>query len=561
MEGLGIAANIIAVADLSAKLLSLFFQYSREVKNAKNDISRLSNEVKNFKKASASIQQLINGPHELKLQASRKLCDAVDEGLLRLQELEQSLRPRRHQKAMSRAGIRALRWPFQSKDVERAIRDLAHSREAISLALQVDQVAITLNIDEKAALDRLPFAEGAPFNSHAEEHNPTCLPDTRVELLNDISQWIDDPSAKTIFWLKGMAGTGKSTISRTIAQLRRKHGDLGASFFFRRGEADRANLAKFFPTLARQLALNVPAAAGYIKDAIDSDPSIFRNAVREQFDKLILVPLLKIPQTSSNTLPLIFIVDALDECEGDADVKLLISLFSRIEDRRLPRLRIFVTSRPELPIRLGFGAVQGTYQDLVLHEIPAPIIEDDISRFLRYELGKIRDEFNISVSEERKLPSDWPEESELRRLVTMAIPLFIFAATICRFINDRTYGNPNRQLLKFLCNSDQSHSSQLSKTYKPVLNQQLDGVPRDKRGQILEEFRLVVGTIVTLASPLSSSALSRVLGIPSEIVDDRLDMLHSVLSVPSKRCSPIRLLHLSFRDYLVNSENRKMNEF
>jgi hypothetical protein len=48
------------------------------------------------------------------------------------------------------------------------------------------------------------------------------------------------------------------------------------------------------------------------------------------------------------------------------------------------RLRAFVTSRPDLPIRLGFTKIEGDYQDLVLHEVALPIIEHDIAAFLSY---------------------------------------------------------------------------------------------------------------------------------------------------------------------------------
>ncbi|PTB41638.1 hypothetical protein M441DRAFT_402135 [Trichoderma asperellum CBS 433.97] len=71
-----------------------------------------------------------------------------------------------------------------------------------------------------------------------------------------------------------MAGTGKSTISRTLAQVRNKSGDLGATFFFKRGVTDRANLKKFVSTLARQLARNVPGLDIHVKAAIDVDSTI-----------------------------------------------------------------------------------------------------------------------------------------------------------------------------------------------------------------------------------------------------------------------------------------------
>ncbi|KAH7176198.1 hypothetical protein EDB81DRAFT_850169, partial [Dactylonectria macrodidyma] len=462
---------------------------------------------------------------------------------------------------MRRFGVRALKWPFDSKSMERTIQDLSRCRENISLALDIDQITIIQNVDEKIVFERLPVAKGASYDSQAEEHNPTCLPNTRVKLLKDVSRWIDDPESKTIFWLNGMAGTGKSTISRTVARSRSQCGDLGASFFFKRGETDRGNLAKFVPTLARQLASNNPAIAPHIKNAIDVDFAIVGKAVREQFDKLVLEPLSKITQTSKTPSSLVIVIDALDECERDADISLLINLFSYAQSPQLPRLRVFVTSRPDIPIRLGFGAIEDCYQGLVLQEIPHHIVESDIFTFLVDELRKIRDSFNITVGDERKLPSDWPDESTLQRLVTMAMPLFIFAATVCRFINDRNCGSPRTQLHKVLSHGSRSHGSKLHLTYGPVLSSQLAGVSKYDREQIIKDFSLVVGTLVTLASPLSVLALSRLLDVSPDIVDERLDTLHSVLSVPSMRDSPVRPLHLSFRDYLVNPEEKETNEF
>jgi len=137
----------------------------------------------------------------------------------------------------------------------------------------------------------LPLAGGASFDSKAEEHNSTCLPGTRHSLLRDIDRWIDDPNSKIIFWLNGKAGTGKSTISRTVAWSRSRQGDLGASFFFKRGEVDQGNLAKFVPTVARRLAWSTPTIAPFIKSAVDADPAIANKSVREQFEKLVQEPL------------------------------------------------------------------------------------------------------------------------------------------------------------------------------------------------------------------------------------------------------------------------------
>ncbi|OAA81575.1 hypothetical protein LEL_01120 [Akanthomyces lecanii RCEF 1005] len=109
------------------------------------------------------------------------------------------------------------------------------------------------NAQQMAVLERLDIAKGASFDSNSDEHEPTCLANTRVELLEEIQNWAADSSAEPILWLNGMAGTGKSTISRTIAESFAAQGRLGASFFFKRGETDRGTIAKFFPTLAADL--------------------------------------------------------------------------------------------------------------------------------------------------------------------------------------------------------------------------------------------------------------------------------------------------------------------
>ena len=411
------------------------------------------------------------------------------------------------------------------------------------------------------ALDKLPRVDGAAFDSHAEGEGATCHPDTRVDLLRQIYEWADDPQSEAIFWLNGMAGTGKSTISRTVARAFALSGHLGASFFFKRGDGDRGKVDKFFTTIASQMIVNEPTLAAHIKDTIDSDPAVVGKAMREQFEKLILKPLSGISQRASGAASLVIVVDALDECERDNDVRLIVHLFSRTKSLKSPRLKILVTSRPELPIRLGFSAIDSKYQDLVLHEIPEPVVEHDISAYLQSELARIREEYNTSVPKDRHLSTNWPGQSNVQILVSMAIPLFIFAATVCRFLADRKCGSPDKQLSEVIAYKTRSQESKLDATYLPVLAQQLVGLSAREKDAVLEKFQTIVGSIVVLASPLSAASLARILGIDRGDIDNRLDLLHSVLSVPSSSDSPIQLLHLSFRDFLLDPDKRGSNPF
>ncbi|KAJ4244168.1 hypothetical protein NW762_014549 [Fusarium torreyae] len=465
----------------------------------------------------------------------------------------------------------AMKWPLQKKEVDSAIKSIEQSTESIVRVLEIDMAGILVDLDDRAeaeqqrsTLDKLPYVSDAAFDSHAEEHNPTCLPETRVDLLKEIHDWIDGPQAKTIFWLNGMAGTGKSTISRTLAQSlsRAQHTKkrLGASFFFKRGETDRGSMFKLIPTIARQLAACYPSLAAPIQKAIHRDHTIPCKALRIQFEELINEPLSQSSRGFPAGATVVIIIDALDECDSDSDIKLIINLFSRLQVIQHPRPRVFLTSRPDLPIRLGFKAVEGTYQNLILHEVATPVIEHDIARFLHHELAHIRDNWNSTVSKSRNLPLDWPGDKHIRLLTEKAIPLFIYAATVCRFIADYKGRNPARQLHNVLESQVSEAFSKMDITYQPVLSQLLpEECSLSEREGIKHDFRRIVGSLVLLFSPLSASTLSRLLGIPQDMIDDMLDNLHSVLNVPPLSEAPIRMLHLSFRDYLINPEHSQTN--
>ncbi|KAK4081539.1 uncharacterized protein Triagg1_2280 [Trichoderma aggressivum f. europaeum] len=442
-------------------------------------------------------------------------------------------------------------------------RKIESEKRITDIIMRVDEKITEVDekindISQSLMFIKLPVAEGAAFDSHAEEHNPTCLPDTRVELLQHIVSWTQDPSAKSIFWLNGMAGTGKSTISRTIAKSLVRTGHLGASFFFKRGEGDRGSSTKLFTTIAAQLAIMQTEIGTHVKDAVKSNSDIGNKGLREQFNELILQPLSKVPPDQRKSVFIVIVIDALDECDLEDDVKLIIRLFNH--DKRLG-LRIFLTSRPELPIRLGFSAIQGVFQDVILHEISEPVIQHDLSVLIKHELQIIRDNYNNTVQGYRQLKRDWPGQSSIDTMVKMAVPLFIFAATICRFLADRKCGNPDDQLRKVLEYETKSQESKLDATYLPVLNQQIAGLTAKERNEVLQQFKYIVGSIVLLASPLSTSSLSQLLEISMDVIDTRLDMLHSVLSIPQSSETPIRLLHLSFRDFLVDPEKQGLNPF
>ncbi|KAF2030467.1 vegetative incompatibility protein HET-E-1 [Setomelanomma holmii] len=552
MDGLSGAASVIAVIDMSAKIASLCFQYSMAVKDAKDDIERVQGRVGDITHILEKIKQLLDSQDKTRLSTTQGLSDSLRQCLGQLKDLKLKLDPGKTRKNMARLGLRALKWPFTSKQVDKIVSNLEGYKQTFSLALQVDQTVVVFNIDQKLDLAKLPVAQGASYDSHTEEHNARCLPNTRTKLLDAIATWANNKDGKSIFWLSGMAGTGKSTIARTIAQLFASRRQLGASFFFKKGEGERGNALRFFTTIATDLAAHEPGMLAGIRKTLDDDPAISQRALKDQFEKLILQPLLGIQQARSQASARVIVIDALDECEQEQDIRAILQLLARTKDIQPVPLRVVVTSRPELHIRLGFKEMpNGTYQDLVLHDVPRSTIEHDIRLFLEHELGVIQ--------KERMLASDWPAQQQILALVELAVPLFIYAATVCRYVGSK--GSSPTAFLNKVLQYQKATFSQLDRTYLPVLDQLLSEQEEDEKETWLQAFREVVGSVVVLESPLSAVSLARLLQVPQEEIKCRLDSLHSVLSVPDSENVPVRLLHLSFREFLVSSQNQGKSPF
>jgi len=416
--------------------------------------------------------------------------------------------------------------------------------------------AATENTDVFSSQDdvllRLPRADAAAFSSPRLEHEPVCLDGTRTNLLNDIILWSRSLTGPCIFWLNGMAGTGKSTIARTLARSWSTESRLGASFFFSRGGGDLARASKIFTTLAYQLARTRPEFTVALGRAIKEYPDIAEQGLSEQWKHLILQPLSCMSELSQ---PVVVTVDALDECEDDGDIELILQLLAQAKFLKSGRLRIFITSRPEIAIRHGFNDIsEAAHRDFVLHNISKSIVGSDISLFLHHELAKTR--------KRRHLPKEWPGEEIIGELVRRADGLFIYAATICRFIGQKD-SDPNERLSFVLQErmNDGSPLKQLDSMYAALLRyavvENRDGETKER---LLNRFRRVVGAIVVLADTLTAGALSELLRIVKWEVDETIDSLRAVLD-DSDSGSHIRLLHTSFRDFLLNSRRCPDHQF
>lgn len=568
MDALSSAASVIAVIQLAGSLVKLCGGYIQEVKDARDEIFTLQQAIAGLQGTLQDLHKLLQSTDGMDLPTSSRLVSNITDCLFDLRDLEAKLDLGKGNKLMRKVGLRALKWPLKRAELEGVIQNLERYKSSFLLSLQVDQTYVyRARYDDFVSLTRILYSslmayvaqgtdlgnlEGAleaGFGSFSDRDEVECLLGTRTELLQQIMEWAMSPSQKNIFWLKGMAGTGKSTISRTVARSLKDTNHLGASFFFKRDEGDRGHAKKFFPTLTRQLMQRISGLRSGVHKALHDDPDIASKSPREQFEKLLMEPLLNLDQVGRQPQTAVIVIDALDECEHNQDVRNIIRLLPLLQKVKAARLRIFLTSRPELQISLGFSEIADhEYQDLALHEIPEEVTEHDIHLFLQNRFAKIKHDTDIS--------RDWPGDNVIQELVTMSVPLFISAATVCRYIENSKW-DPKLRLAELL--KDQAkYVSRMEKTYLPILTRLLDDQESDEseQQQLLHEFQKIVGIIILLAIPLSINTLSRFLGIEPDIISNRLNSFQSVLSVPTNRDLPVRILHLSFREFLVQSRSK-----
>src|SRR6202167_3545016 len=347
-----------------------------------------------------------------------------------------------------------------------------------------------------------------------------CLEGTRQEVIRKIVGWIDGHSDQPVCWLNGAAGSGKSAISRTIANLCEGSNRLGASFFFLRGAGRRSTITHFISTLAYNLAFSVPATKAYIENALKRDPHIVHRSLERQFRQLIIDP---VRSVTGPLLPMVITIDALDECDDRKMMADFIHIVTcAFRDHQLP-LRFFFTSRVEEHIQKKFmvsRALAATCH-LALQDFNADV---DLRTFFRSCFSTIYEE-NQRLMRNIDLP--WLSESDLDELVERSAGSFIFAFTLVNFVNDGS-DLPHRKLRAGL----ESHAG-----LDPLYSQVLQTAPHSPH------FDRVFGTVMLVTEPMSVADLGFFLRIDAGDVIHALQGVQSILIIPEDDVQPVRLFH------------------
>jgi len=394
---------------------------------------------------------------------------------------------------------------------------------------------------------------------HRSGNRQGCLKGTRREVLLQLENWSMDEQDQRVFWLNGLAGTGKSTIAQTFAEMSFADGRLGASFFCSRDFEDRSNLQMIFPTLAFQLAYRYPPFRGELLSVLRANPDVGRETLCSQMERLIVGPL-KVAHIST-----LIIIDALDECKDEEPASTLLSILSRYVEQ-IPHVKFFITGRPEPRIRSGFrlAALRPITEVLKLHDVKRPLVDVDIKLYLRTRLANVvRNRTHLDVTE------DWPFSSDIDILCEKAAGLFIYASTAIKFVASRHHQPPKRLniLISLPRNTAREGESGINSLYTEILKQAYHDLGPDDQNpdnqEVYRRFRSVVGAVLLAFNPLSMKSLSHLLQDfnTSSDISTALDPLHSLLLVPEDAEDPIHILHKSFPDFLMDPKRCQDTRF
>ncbi|KXN91235.1 hypothetical protein AN958_01757 [Leucoagaricus sp. SymC.cos] len=300
----------------------------------------------------------------------------------------------------------------------------------------------------------------AAHDSAARYPPPRCHPETRKGFIQEILSWAQPDPNQNVFkprllWLNGPAGVGKSAIAQTTAELLGER--LGAAFFFSRlNHRDDAN--RLLPSIAYQLATSHAPYRKAIDTLLHNDPTLVSKSIRRQFQSLIIIPSqLEVQRDSLREK--VIIIDGLDECQGNDYQRDIIDVIAAsIRDQSTPFIWAII-SRPEPHLVASFTSLSLKRFCRNMEVTVSRDNDDEMRQYLGDGLGEIQHLQGISAASE-----PWFTEEDLQKLIDLAAGLFIYAATVLRFINQPSPLGPEGQLRIVLALHERYQTSPLARS-------------------------------------------------------------------------------------------------
>ncbi|KAI9069181.1 hypothetical protein FKP32DRAFT_84827 [Trametes sanguinea] len=371
--------------------------------------------------------------------------------------------------------------------------------------------------------------------------------------LSSLPQPIAEPRSDCVlFWLFALAGVGKSTVAMTAASDWAKDQVLGAAFFAGR-DGGRSDVRCIFRTIAYQLACGFPVFRAALTEILEQDPDLYASTPERQLKRLIADPVQAVKDHPDFPRRLAIVIDALDECTDRAAVSTIVKSIA-LHHALLGPLRILLTSRPTEQITRGFlqDSLDKNTQRFDLTDVPDTLTRRDISSFVRSRFKEIRTHWP-------GIHFDWPSQPQVDKLLDLAGSLFIYASTAMLFVENDNARDPEGRLTQLLESGNAASISPLDALYEGVLTKAAEQLPERLR----KNLQQMLGMLVLAEERLTPATLATLLNLPSIDVRRTLPVLHAVMTVPAAddESTPIRLIHLSFTNFLVDGTRCTNKEF
>ena len=394
-------------------------------------------------------------------------------------------------------------------------------------------------IREDLSLDFLVYAGGVGLNMGKK-----CLDGTRTAILNEIVDWINntDASAPHVFWLHGQAGRGKSAIAHSIALYAHNLGMLGSCFCFTRVRQHEGLHTKLFPTIARDLVDRDLRLRPLLAQVISSYHSLRGTAdVMEQWEKLIVEPLSRLEGSSTGNV--VIVIDALDESGWQGTRASILEALAESGGKLPINIRIFLTSRPLVDISEALGASEHVHSRS-LDDSDDELTISSIRLYVSTRLKGFRNTFS---------------DEDIQQISVKSDGMFEWARLACDFVSHRIRVITRRRFDKIMSHAPSDGRTSLDEMYTTILMDIIQG-----SSDVLGMFHSVMRQILWSKEPLPVSALNFLRDKFPKVhdhypVDAVLRSMASLLSGITNTSTPVRPLHASFYDFLL--EKYRSREF
>jgi len=386
-----------------------------------------------------------------------------------------------------------------------------------------------------------------PQAFYNEQRISGCMDGTRVQVLRDIESWIMSPLTPVIFWIAGLAGTGKSSVAWTVCDCALADINilLGGSFFCSRLTKLVAQLDVrcIIPTLVQTLARQSPEFSRALADVLAQDPDVVHKQVKTQAEQLLYKPLSAVADLST---PILFVIDALDECSDERDLTELLEAIVELHGDGNLNVKFLLTSRPETHILTSPISNLHKSEILLLHMIKTAEVNQDIALY-------VENKFSQS-----SLAQPWYSANDVATLAALSDGLFIFASTIIAYVlNAKSVQGRKTRLRTAMEAVRQSAVAMgpLDTVYEFVITRASDTSRFEP--EELKLTRKTLASILAAREPLSVNTLAKLLQLDADYLRESLQHLHAVVHVPDGDFQPdLRTLHASFGDYLFDRAAR-----